>query len=218
MSAECMYYNAFEGANPTGPLRLMPPLDPVPIIGAGQFQPYYGHEGVPLEMPQALNFNANVLVARLVRMMEAMNFDLSDDQVQEWNDQISKLLDAELDDLGADSLLHAVYDPDERAVGREVVNLLQVTGPNPPLIVASSARADISPGTIEPDEARNLIVLGGDGDSLANVFVGTGIIRHRTDTNGHTATLGGFDETVIRSLAVVPTIAAATGTNQRLDE
>lgn len=192
-SAECYYYNFVHGYDPNagGPLRLMPSMEPIAVIGANSSLPYYAEEGAPELLPQAGNFDANLIMARTVRRIETLCLDYANPRFLEWQQRFTQKARAELDDLQFNDLIEAIYDPEFKSFSRLIANNGYVNGCE--ALTAKSVRAkEYSAPEFDPSDANNLVLFGHDGKSLSGMLVGTGMIEMRSDITGHRAELKSF--------------------------
>lgn len=211
VAAESFFYTCLKGWDGSGPLRL--PARSAPLV-VEWLHGMLGY-GVDSEMPTQLIFSGNcctdIIVARSIRSIKAVNLNLGDPQVMSFLESLQPRFASLLDLLQYHTIAEGINDPDcpdfARALAHAAVLKTDAEG-----IWVQSARVQDAIGLegFDPSQADNLVLVGEGRSTLSDRLVGLGVVEVRSDSNGvhaSVAPLHGkgarYDDQITRALAVI---------------
>lgn len=211
-AAEDHYYAVWKEYDGSGPKRLMA-THGHQIVQRTLGKLKYGMDG---DVPQQLLFSgsaaSNVIVARTIRPLTALNLDVSNPRVQLFLKRMQPVFQPYLDALRYPDMLSAIEDREFRDFARCLAHgACSVMKPEA-IWVRSVRAADAALHGLNKDAAHNLVLLGDARATLTDRLVGCGVIQIRSDS-GHgvvvtAAPLFGADspyaDRTPKSLMVIP--------------
>ncbi len=211
VAAESFYYSCLKGWDGSGPLRLPARTTPMVVEWLNGLLGY----GVDSEMPKQLIFSGNcctdVIVARTIRKIVAVNLNLGDPSVKALLDSVQSRWAGLLDSLEYNSIAEGIADPDFPDFARALAHAAAVKT-QPDAIWAQSARVEDAAGLqgFDASQASNLVLVGDARTTLSDRLVGLGVVEVRSDADGvhaSVAPLHGkgarYDDGVVRALAII---------------
>lgn len=225
VAAESFYYSCLKGWDGSGPLRLPARTTPLVVEWLNGLLGY----GVDSEMPTQLIFSGNcctdIIVARSIRGIKAVNLNLGDPQVISLLESVQPRFASLLDLLEYNSIAEGIADPDFPDFARAMAHAA-VVKTNSEGIWVQSARMQDAMGLqgFDPLQADNLVLVGDGRATLSDRLVGLGVVEVRSDPDGvhaSVAPLHGkgarYDDLITRALAVIGPDSTTSGDTSKRD-
>lgn len=184
VAAEDHYYKVWKDYDGKGPKRLMAAHGHLTVQRTmGKLK--YGMDGdVPSQLLFSGSSATNVIVARTIHTLRALNLDVSDGEVQQFLKKVQPEFQAHLDALQFPGLIHAIEDPDFRDFARSLAHGACSQLKPEAIWVRSVRAADVALHGLNKDSAHNLVLIGNARDTLCDRLVGCGVIQIRSDAKG----------------------------------
>ena len=173
-AGEDAYYS--KGFDEPASRRLLASKSHVTVQRAAAALNHWEDKEIPKQLLFSGNTNANIIVARTIRSIRALNLNLFAPEVQAHLKSIQPKFQALLDDLEFSTVTEAIEDGYFRDFARHFV--YGACHGKLEAIWASTVRHEEAmalPG-FDKDAAQNLILLGEGKESLSNRLVGVGVI------------------------------------------